>query len=170
MEICWVGNLDAVIVDGDTSCQIMLLPLTMAQTVNQCFAQGVIRHFKPFLALEAMVGNLSAEIEVLEEKSHPSVKQVKEIALCTLVVDKLILIVTQESCHPKPKLRILFDIVREKHHRAIGRIAVFQQIPFRQSVVNRRTHGTCWDSAALNAKPDAPSDMFLVQVGKRNTI
>jgi len=37
-EYAGVGNLYAVIVDCDTSSQIMLLPLTMAQTVDQCFA------------------------------------------------------------------------------------------------------------------------------------
>ena len=85
----------------------------MAQTVDQSFAQSVIRHFKPFLALKAVVCNLSAEIEVLEEESHTCVKQVEEVALCTLVVDKLILIRAGKPGHPKRELRIFTNLTGE---------------------------------------------------------
>ena len=41
-----------------------------------------------------MVGNPSAEIEVFEAECQPGVKESKEITFNSLIVDKLILIIT----------------------------------------------------------------------------
>ena len=53
-----------------------------------------------------MISYLAAEIKMFEEKCHTCVEEIEKATLDTLIVNKLIFVSSNKTCHSQPELRI----------------------------------------------------------------
>ena len=60
-----------------------------------------------------MISYLATEIKMFEEKCHTCVEEIEKATLDTLIVNKLIFVSSNKTCHSQPELRIFVDIVGE---------------------------------------------------------
>lgn len=74
---------------------------------------------------------------MLEAKGKPSIKKVKEITLYAHLINKLVLVCTQETCHFYLEVIVLINFVRKQHRGSVSRNAILQQLSLRQCIGNR---------------------------------
>ena len=107
-----VLNLNAVIIDGNAYRTACIMEQPVAKGIRQGFTQGFSRDFKFLLSRKA--DNLATDGKMLEEECHASIQESEEVAVCTLIIKKLILVRASETCHAKKKLRKLAGVTQKQ--------------------------------------------------------